>query len=113
MKSTKERSSCYIEITVVYWGKQAFKFPRNYLTKPSDIHFHISSYSQSHTGNYIKICYRSLLGNLLLMLNLNPMFFPIWEKGCIGIYENRELCKKQYMGCQKQVIFVSFKTMIL
>ena len=47
------------------------------------------------------------------MLNLNPMFFPIWEKGCIGIYENRELCKKQYMGCQKQVIFVSFKTMIL
>ena len=75
--------------------------------------FHISSKSRFHnTSNYIKICYISLLGNLLVMLNFNPIFVPTWKLGFIGIYTSRELFA--FRGLQETAfVFASFKTMIL
>ena len=72
-KKHQKSSSILVEITIVLLRKTNIKFPRYYLTKPSNnfmiLIFIITSHSQFHNANnYIRICYIFLSGNLLIML---------------------------------------------
>ena len=81
---------------VINWAgtKKIIALSRTFYPVPSEfeiagldcIHFHISSYLLSHnTSNYIKICYISLLGNLLTLTPYFSQYLLFWG------------CKKKYL----------------